>query len=159
MGTTKKSKIGIADQIGISKIYEEACSAKRLYSQSITTIRITAIAQGLAILSAIGFLTKDGQFALSLLSAILGLALTIILYQLNRHYFHLSLTTIEYVGNLERKHSVNNGGGWSTVVDARSKLWSKWIVRFCMNKAIFFLLSLAMLGILVFDLLKLFSVT
>ena len=108
MESEANQKLG---SIGIAKVYEEACSTVRHYSSSVRNIRTVTIAQGFAILSAIGFLAKDGKVTLILFASIFCLILTNILYQLHRHYLNNALAAIEFIQDIEDKYSAINTGG------------------------------------------------
>lgn len=155
METEQKSVESTSNnQIEISKIYDEACSASRHYSISIRTIRTITIAQSFAILSAVGYLAKEEQFHLSIFVGIFGLVLTAILYNLHRHYFNLAFAAFEYVQELERKNFPNGQGVWVKVAKARSHYWSKTLLKFGVKDAIFILLFVAIIGMIVYSALQ-----
>ncbi|GJM16899.1 MAG: hypothetical protein DHS20C13_22260 [Thermodesulfobacteriota bacterium] len=140
-------------KFNFSLFYSEGCSTLRHYSQAVKNIRTITIAQGLAVIYAITFLTKEEEFILSILAGLFGLVLTCIFYFLHQHYLNLSIASLEYIRKLEEVEFAHEGIG-SAIKNARSKFWSKWIVRFIFTKALYLLLSISMATVIIFDLLK-----
>ncbi len=98
--------------------YKEACATFRHYSQSALHIRISAIAQCIVLVTAIGYLLKEGSFVFSAYAAGFGLLFTLTLLVLHDNYqrkcslFILACTEMEEsfdlpispVGTLKKDH-------------------------------------------------------
>lgn len=139
-------------EIEKSKVYEEGCAAIRHYSLALRNIRTIAIAQGFAVLTAVFYLAKEGDFFLSAGASIFGIALTGILYQLHQNYYSHARSVLTYVIDLEKRYLEQTGGPWSAMEKMMAEDWSKRYVRFALNKAMYLLLIFALIGALIFDL-------
>ena len=138
------------NQIGISKLYEEASSAQMHYSVSVRNIRTITIAQGFVILSGIGYLINEEQFLLSFVAGLFGLALTLILYLLYRHYLNLALAALEYVRYLEKEYTSPKDGIWETIGKKREEFFSNKLIKFVINKLLYYLLWTTISVIMIF---------
>ncbi len=140
--------------IDIKSAYEEGCSAIRHYSLALRNIRTIAIAQGFAVLTAVSYLAKEEKYELSAGAALFGIVLTIIIYQLHMNYYSHVRSVVKYVTKLEKEHLNSEGGPWLAMDNMRQKVWARPIVRFALNKALYFLLVISLLIIFVCSICK-----
>lgn len=141
--------------INISKAYEEGCATLRHYSEALRNIRTLTIAQGLAVLYSVANLAKENKLVLSLLTAIFGIVLTVILHQLHRLYLHHVKAVAAYIIDLEESLK-ESGGPWAAIEAKRAEFLTK-KVRFALEHAIFVLLILSLMSIIFYDMVKLLN--
>jgi hypothetical protein len=89
--------------LGLDTLYSESAATFRHYSNCSLTIRLSVIIQGLAILSASGYLFLQDQFSYSLAAAMFGLYFTTVLFFIYWAYdaacgeFQRSLSELEQI--------------------------------------------------------------
>ncbi len=88
--------------------YKEACETARFYAECIVNVRALTIAEGLAVVGAAGYLSKDGLHAYASAVAVFGLLLTYVLYAFHRSYVAYFSALLKYIVQTE-----NGVGPWS----------------------------------------------
>ncbi len=96
--------------------YKEASEGVRHYSNCVVSIRVVTIVQGLAVVGATAYLTKDGLRAHALSAAVFGLFLTYVLYTFHRSYLTFFLAVLNYALALEK-----DVGPWTEYNKERGK--------------------------------------
>lgn len=91
-----------------SGIYKEACSMFIHYSRSSLVIRVTAIAQGVVVLSTSGFLYRVEEYNYAAISSIFGVLFTLILQFLHEDYQHKCETIITVISKIEESTEDND---------------------------------------------------
>lgn len=84
----EESKVGYqaGESIGAIEVYKEGCSTFRHYSGAALNIRVSAIAQGVVLMSAVGFLIKEDSLIFAQYASVFGLLFTLVLLFLHENY-------------------------------------------------------------------------
>jgi hypothetical protein len=83
-----EDKIGYQIGTGIEalEVYKEGCSAFRHYSSAALNIRLSSIAQGVVMMTAVGFLIKEDSLEFAQYASGFGLLFTVALMFLHENY-------------------------------------------------------------------------
>ncbi len=74
------------ERIEAIEAYKESCSTFRHYSGAALNIRVSAIAQGVVLMSAVGFLAKEENLVFAQYASGFGLLFTLVLLFLHENY-------------------------------------------------------------------------
>jgi hypothetical protein len=144
------------DELTKSSMYTEGCNNLRHYSSAVLNARNMAIAQGLVILTAAGYLIRERDFPSSLSVSLFGLFFTSVLYKLQDNYWSHFDVILDAVVALENSGNPNNPpkGTWTAYKVARDKKVDQWLWKFFVATGPFYLLLFAFLVIIAVDLIR-----
>ncbi len=87
----------------IIETYKEACATARYYSSAALSIRVSAIAQGIVLMSAVGFLLREDNMLYAQYAALFGILFTIVLLFLHENYQRKCSLFIVEASHIEQK--------------------------------------------------------
>jgi len=132
-------------------LYNEGCNALRHYSLCVMNTRALTIAQGFVILTASTYLIKEERYVPSLFVSFFGIAFTVVLSSLQKNYWlHFTAILDTVVDEIEAKR-----GPWSAYRVQRNDRHKKPLWKTLVIDGPFILLSLALVTLVVYALLKL----
>ncbi len=137
----------------IDRAYEEGSSTLKHYSTALRNVRAIAIAQGFVVLSGVAYLAKDGNVILFVICALFGVFLTAIIGTLHENYHQNVIVSLDHLVDIERKFFASEIALWSKLIDARNKRYKSPLFLFLLNKAIYYLIVLAMITLVFINIL------
>jgi len=137
----------------IISLYEEGSQTLRHYSKICSQVRTLAIAQGLVVLGASAYLTKDGLYNLSLPIIVFGLLLTGVLWAMHENYYKHFHEILDRVIEIETKlfELTEIKGIWSMYIHAKRNRTNIITRNFVLHYGAFVLLLLSFLSLLGFN--------
>lgn len=132
--------------------YTEACEVVRHYSRFVIDVRTLTIVQGLAVIGAVGYLSKDGMHAFAIGGAVFGLFLTYILFSFHRAYLAYFEAALKYIlVDLER-----NGGPWSAYEKARQQKRRERLYKVTHLYGSIIVVTIALVGLIAYNFIGIF---
>jgi len=140
-------------EIPIDTRYTEACEVVRHYSRCVIDVRTMAVVQGLAVVGAVGYLSKDGMYIFAIAGAVFGLFLTYILFSFHRAYLAYFEAALKYIlVDLEK-----NGGPWSAYEKMRQQKRKERLYKATHLYGSIIVVTVALVGLIVYNLIHLFD--
>lgn len=147
----KKVNSAISDKEKWICYYEEACEARRLYSNHVKEVRTVSIAQGIAVLGGVVYLEGQAHYFESMAAIVLGFFLTITLWAMHKLYFDHSMVMQDYISEvLEKKN-----GPWTNHIASRNKRLRGKIKYRLFKHGVFILLAVSLITMAIVIILKL----
>lgn len=140
-------------EISVETRYIEACEVVRHYSRCVVDVRTMTVVQGLTVIGAVGYLSKDGMHGFAIAGAIFGLFLTYILFSSHRAYLAYFEAALKYIlVDLER-----NGGPWTSYEKTRLQKRRERFYKTTHLYGSIIVVTVTLVGIAVYNLIYLFA--
>ena len=129
-------------ELTIIETYKEACANLRHYSQAALHIRISAIAQSVVLVTAVGYLLTENNTVFAAYAAGFGLFFTFILMALHDNYQRKCAIFIQASSNIEKQYELPCSPVMALMKDHDQRLHN-FLGELFITKGLFVLMMLA----------------
>lgn len=132
----------------IVETYKETCANLRHYSQAALHIRISAIAQSVVLVTAVGYLLTENSFIFAAYAAGFGLFFTFILMALHDNYQHKCALFIKSSSDIEKQYELPCSPVTALMKDHNQRLHN-FLGELFITKGLFILMMVAFTCLLI----------